>query len=184
MCGSPVSLRGVAFMKSALSSSSLLFAIRTSPASAASRLAGMCLLLGLIWGGPLGAEQIESTPHHLADAALEQGRHQLQQQVQEVAADAPAQSSSAASASTSSPAKSVSRKQTRQTKQARHNFRQAMKEAQMGPPVPGRHNKARMTREERRQLRQDIHEAGRELYRREATRQPPLQPAPAGQGPQ
>ena len=178
MCGSPVSLRGVAFMKSALSSSSLLFAIRTSPASAASRLAGMCLLLGLIWGGPLGAEQIEPT------LAPEQGQHQLQQQVQEVAADAPAQSSSAASASTSSPAKSVSRKQTRQTKQARHNFRQAMKEAQMGPPVPGRHNKARMTREERRQLRQDIHEAGRELYRREATRQPPLPPAPAGQGPQ
>ncbi|MBV2234753.1 MAG: hypothetical protein KUL75_04315 [Sterolibacterium sp.] len=34
---------------------------------------------------------------------------------------------------------------------------------EVGPPVPWRRGK-RMTREERRQLRQDINEAGRELY--------------------
>lgn len=41
--------------------------------------------------------------------------------------------------------------------------RQVMDETEMGPPVPWRRGK-RMTREERRQLRQDINEAGRELY--------------------
>lgn len=47
---------------------------------------------------------------------------------------------------------------------------QVMNETEMGPPVPWRRGK-RMTHEERRQLRQDINEAGRELYRLPARKQ-------------